>query len=95
MYLVKRTAEFKKSYLKIQKSGTFKEQAKNKLFKAITILAHGEKLPTEYKDHPLHGELSLYREFHVKGDLLVIYQIRKSELVLVLVNIGSHSQFNF
>lgn len=95
MYLIKQTTEFKKSYLKIQKSGTFKEQAKSKLFKAVRILAQGEKLPTEYKDHQLHGELSLYREFHVTGDLLVIYQIRKSELVLVLVNIGSHSQFDF
>lgn len=57
----------------------------------ITTLASGKKLPKEYKDHQLEGELRHYRECHIKGDLLLVYQILKGELLLILVNIGTHS----
>jgi mRNA interferase YafQ len=57
------------------------------------LLAHGKKLPTEYKDHQLRGELEQYRECHIKGNLLLIYQLRKMELLLV--DIGTHSYFGF
>ena len=38
------------------------------------------------------GELFGYRECHIKGDLLLIYKIEKENLILILVDIGSHSQ---
>ena len=59
------------------------------------MLAQGKKLPPEYKDHQLQGELQHYRECHIKGDLLLVYQIRKAELLLVLVEIGTHSYLDF
>ena len=45
----------------------------------------------KYKDHALSGNYKNYRECHIKPDLLLIYKIEKSELILYAVHIGSHS----
>jgi mRNA interferase YafQ len=95
MYLISRTKDFERSYKKIKKSGRLKRQAKENLAEAIDTLAQGKKVPTEYKDHQLRGELKPYRECHIKGDLLLVYQIRKTELLLMLVDIGTHSYLGF
>ena len=42
------------------------------------------------KDHSLNGEYDDYREFHLGGDVLVIYKIITEELTFY--RIGSHSQ---
>jgi len=47
-------------------------------------------LPKEAKDHNLQGNYSDYREFHISGDLLVIYKVEDD--TLKLVRIGSHSE---
>lgn len=52
-------------------------------------LLRGESLPPNAKPHPLRGEWNKYRELHIAGDLLLIYQLTKNELVLVRV--GNHS----
>lgn len=91
MFLIKKTKSFEKSFKKIKNSG-----AKAVIFKdlgfVIDLLASGKNLPSLYKDHKLSGELSSCRECHIKGDLLLIYKIEKESLILVLVDIGSHSQ---
>ena len=90
MYLVQTTKEYEKSYVRLLRSGT-----KESVFDAVKIvvnkLSDGEKLEAKYSDHKLHGEYSGYRECHIMSDLLLIYQIREEQLVLVLINIGSHS----
>ena len=91
MYLVTRKKDFEKSFKRIKRSGRLKKQAKDNLAEAIEILASGKNLPRGYDDHQLTGELQHYRECHIKGDLLLVYQIRHEELVLVLVDIGTHS----
>lgn len=91
MYTLLKLKTFDKSYKRIHRSGTLKKQAKESLFKAIEMLASGRKLPVEYSDHQLVGELKKYRECHIKGDLLLVYQIHKQELLLILVDIGTHS----
>lgn len=57
----------------------------------ITALASGAGMPQKYRDHQLKGVLSEYRECHVQGDLLVMYKIIDTEVVLVLVNVGTHN----
>jgi len=91
MYLISRTKDFEKSYKKIKDPGKLKRQTIENLREAIDMLAQGKKLPVEYRDHQLRGELEPYRECHIKGDLLLVYQIRERELLLVLVDIGTHS----
>ena len=49
-----------------------------------------KKLDEKLKDHKLHGELSNYRECHIKSNLLLIYKKDDQNLILLLVNIGSH-----
>jgi len=56
------------------------------------LLVEGKSLPMSYADHQLSGELQQYRECHIKGNLLLEYEYRDDMLVLILVDIGSHSQ---
>ena len=56
----------------------------------LSTLLQENALPTEAKDHPLSGQYQDTREFHISGDVLVIYFTTDTELVLI--RIGSHSQ---
>lgn len=91
MYLIKKTRIFEKSFKKIKNSGIKKYILKDLEF-VIDCIAGGNNLPVIYKDHKLNGELLEFRECHIKGDLLLIYKIEKENLILVLIDIGSHSQ---
>ena len=91
MYTIVRLKDFENSIKRLKHSGV-KLSVKKKIEQTINIIASGKKLPASYKDHSLNGELSKYRECHIKGDLLLIYTIEKENLILVLVDIGSHSQ---
>ena len=54
------------------------------------MLIKEESLPPEAKDHSLLGEYEDTREFHINGDLILIYLT--TETKLVLIRIGTHSQ---
>ncbi|MFA6251759.1 MAG: type II toxin-antitoxin system YafQ family toxin [Candidatus Paceibacterota bacterium] len=89
MYKVVFSSQYKKSLKKISRSGNFPIK---EIEKVISLLILEKILPFKYKDHGLNGELLDYRECHIQGDLLLIYKIEKENLILVLVDIGSHSQ---
>ena len=59
--------------------------------KAITILAEGNALPPEYRDHALNGNYSGCRECHIALDWLLVYEIVDRELLLYLTRTGTHS----
>ncbi|WP_457756298.1 type II toxin-antitoxin system YafQ family toxin [Thermodesulfatator indicus] len=61
-----------------------------KLAKYLTLLVEGKPLPPEAKDHELLGVWQGFREFHLGGDLLVIYRQTQDEIVLA--RIGTHNQ---
>jgi len=61
-----------------------------KLFIYISLLLEEKELPSQARDHNLIGEWQDTREFHISGDLLVIYRIQNS--TLELLRIGTHSQ---
>lgn len=61
-----------------------------KLFMYISLLLNEEELPSEARDHDLAGNYKDTREFHISGDLLVIYRINDN--TLELLRIGTHSQ---
>ncbi|OGJ05247.1 hypothetical protein A2456_03520 [Candidatus Nomurabacteria bacterium RIFOXYC2_FULL_36_19] len=83
------TKQYKKSFKKLKHSGKFDETELNKI---IDILCRGEKLHPIFKDHDLHGEYVGCRECHIRGDILLIYEINNLEIVLVLIDIGNHSE---
>ncbi|MDE6045441.1 MAG: type II toxin-antitoxin system YafQ family toxin [Helicobacter sp.] len=85
-YNVKFAHAFKKSYRKLAQ----KEQ--DLMFELIDRLANNETLEEKHHDHKLKGEFLGYRECHIKPDLLLLYQKHDDILVLVCINVGSHSE---
>jgi mRNA interferase YafQ len=76
----------KKDVKKLQNSGKDVE----KLLKAVEMLSEGEKLPPEYRDHPLAGNFKGKRDCHIEPDWILIYAIENDELILYRT--GSHSE---
>jgi mRNA interferase YafQ len=89
MYTPVSTKQYEKAFRKLKHSGKFDETELNI---AINILASGKSLGIEYQDHYLHGEYDGYRECHIRGNILLIYRIENDKLILVLFNIGTHSE---
>lgn len=90
MYHIVYAKKFEKSLMRLIKGG-LKKSVQKEIIETIDLIASGAKLSPSYKDHQLHGEYAEYRECHVQGDLLLMYQIRDTELVLLMANIGSHN----
>ena len=90
MYRIVRTKAFERSYRKLKQSGV-KEQVINDIRSIIDVLASGKSLSVKHRDHKLTGYFDGYRECHVRPNLLLIYQIDHGNLVLIVVDIGSHS----
>jgi mRNA interferase YafQ len=82
MYLISRTRDFERSYKRLKTSGTLKPQTKINLTEAVDILAGGKKLPPEYRDRQLSSDLKRYRECHIRGDLLLVYQSGRANCCL-------------
>jgi len=83
---LKRHKQFIKDIRKVK----FSDEQYRKYVKYIALLLEGESLPPESKDHPLVGRYKDFREFHLGGDLVVIYRIENN--ILQLVRIGTHNQ---
>lgn len=84
------TKRFEKNLVKIIKSSNIKN-IKNEIYTVIESLQVGEILDLKYRDHKLQGEYKEYRECHVKPNVLFLYKIDNKELILIAVDIGSHS----
>lgn len=88
-YEVTVTTAFKKEFKIIKKRNKDLE----KLRIVVEVLAKGEKLDEKYKDHQLVNT-SRYRdcrECRIEPDWLLVYRYNNDELILVLVETGSHS----
>ena len=88
-YSVITSTRFNKQLKKIIKQGKSLE----KLSIVVKKLANGEKLDAKYKDHLLNDN-KYYRdcrECHIEPDWLLIYKYNNNELILYLVETGSHS----
>lgn len=80
------TNQFKKDYKLSIKRGLNIELLDN----VIRILAKGNTLPAEYKDHHLSGNWKGHRECHIQPDWLLIYRIAGDTLILTLSRTGTH-----
>jgi mRNA interferase YafQ len=86
------TRRFRRSFRRLQNSGTFKSAAVEDFKYVVTYLTNGNPLPAAFRDHALTGDMFGYRECHIKGDLLLVYQKDDGGLIIDLVDIGTHSQ---
>ena len=84
-YKLARTNTFKRSYKKLKLNDSDELNYIDVLYKLLNDIS----LETKYKDHQLKGNLSEFRECHIKPDLLLIYRIKDG--YLELIDIGSHS----
>jgi len=60
----------------------------------LLLIANDAPLGREWLDHPLKGEWAGYRECHIGGDFLLIYQVDDSagkSGAVVFVRAGTHS----
>lgn len=86
-YSVKYSTLFKKSFKKCLKRG-----CDARLFqKVISILGETGTLPQEYKPHPLKGDYKGCLECHITPDWLLVWKQNDKELILLLVDTGSHN----
>jgi mRNA interferase YafQ len=86
-YALRRTSKFKKDYRRMERRGNDME----KIDDVIRLLAAGEALPDQYRDHALAGGWRGYRECHIEPDWLLVYKIENSILVLTLTETGAPS----
>ena len=87
MYRIEVSNKFKQSLKKLRKGGINLKPIND----VINILSKGEILPAKYKNHPLRGKLKGYYDCHVLPDLVLIYKIETERLVLILLDIDTHS----
>jgi mRNA interferase YafQ len=81
-----RAKTFKKDYQKLKLS----DNQYAKYIKYLSLLLEGITLPFEARNHKLIGNYSGFKEFHIGGDVLVVYYIEDD--IIRLTRIGTHSQ---
>ena len=89
-YKVKYSKEFKKSLRKVTKQG----KDIDKLLDVVDMLSQKQQLDPKYKDHALYNDKRFKdcRDCHIETDWVLIYKYIENEVVLLLVNTGSHSE---
>jgi mRNA interferase YafQ len=86
-YRIKVTPRFEKAYSRCIKRGL----DINKMSKLLKMLENGESLPPSFRRHKLSGKYKGCLECHIEPDWLLIWMERNKELVLVLIDTGTHS----
>lgn len=87
MYTVKFTNQFKKDWKLCSKRGF----PMDVLQKVITLLAQTGSLPKEYRPHKLSGNRVGEWECHIRPDWLLVWEQNDNELILLMLNTGTHS----
>lgn len=80
-----RSSGFKRDVKRLQKRG----KDTRKLARLLTILIEEAPIPLSYRDHPLKGNWSGFRDAHIEPDWLLIYRVVGDELQLART--GSHA----
>jgi len=86
---IDRSSAFKRDY-KREAKGQHRATLDDALKSVLLALATDQALDARYRDHDLSGDWALYRECHVKPDLLLIYRKLDSD-TMRLARLGSHS----
>lgn len=89
-YQIKYTKEFKKSIKKLTKQG----KNIDKLLNIVDKLSKGIPLEIKYRDHALYNDNRFQncRDCHIEPNWVLIYKYLDENLILLLVNTGSHSE---
>lgn len=88
-YEIIMTSAFKKELKNLKK----RNKDLSKLTEIVNKLANDEKLDLKNRDHSLVNNLRFQncRECHIEPDWLLVYKKNYDELILFLIETGSHS----
>lgn len=87
MYAIRATNQFEKDLKRCKKRGL----NLSLLEEVIELLSQNGSLPLKYKSHKLSGNFANCWECHIKPDWLLIWKQDDTELLLLLLNTGTHS----
>lgn len=79
-----------KSFLKDYANTKLTDTQFEKLVSFLALLKDGLELPPESKDHALKGNWKDFRECHLGGDVLLVYQKINDEIILA--RLATHSE---
>ena len=86
-FKIRRTKRFRKGLQRMMKRG----KRLDKIATVIRMLANGETLPPQYRDHALIGDRMGLRDCHVESDWVLLYYYEGDILVLTLSDTGTHA----
>ena len=86
-YALRITGEFKQDLKRCKKRGLPMDE----LWAVIGRLLNGETLEPKYRVHLLSGDRRGQWECHIEPDWLLIWEQYETELILLMINTGSHS----
>lgn len=89
MYELVYTHQFKRSLRRCVKRGLDVLLLKE----VVEVLRKGETLPAKYRAHRLSGKYANCWECHIQPDWLLLWEIKDGELLLILLDTGSHADF--
>jgi len=81
------TREFRKDWQRLAHSGRYDMKRLKQVM--LLLIAGDAPLGAEWRDHPLKGHWRDYRECHIGGDFLLIYQLDGDRLNFVRA--GTHA----
>lgn len=87
------TKAFQKDYERLSRSGRYDLSRLKEVM--LLLIANDSPLGPEWLDHPLKGEWAGYRECHVGGDFLLIYEVDDTSGkggAIALVRAGTHAE---
>ena len=91
MRRIERTAQIQAGLQASKQRTRSRTTLDNILNSVLGDLVSDQPLSQRHRDHALKGNLSNYRECHIKPDLILIYKMVDEE-VLRLARLGSHSE---
>lgn len=55
-------------------------------------LKHNGSLPSSFRPHQLHGDRKGQWECHIQSNWLLVWEQNDTELILLMLNTGTHSE---
>lgn len=83
-----RTRQFLKDWERLSRSGRYDMHRLKEVM--LLLIANDGPLPSEYFDHGLTGDWKGFRECHVGGDFLLIYDLR-DDGAIIFTRAGTHA----
>ncbi|PLR35876.1 type II toxin-antitoxin system YafQ family toxin [Chimaeribacter californicus] len=84
------TSQFARSWERYNKAGRYDL---SQIREVCQYLVWRMPLPAQYRDHELAGKPWMgHRELHLDGDFLLVYQRNEEKNLIMLIDIGTHSE---